>query len=87
MERRTNRIGGRAVACLLLLWTSVAAAQTDVKLAEEYLRQNEPEKAREIYRRLVKDDRVLPAVQRKYVQTLHILKAWDGKSRATPISR
>lgn len=53
------------------------AQQQEIKLADEYLRQNEPEKAREVYRRLAKDEKSVPAFQKKYVQTLQTLQAWD----------
>ena len=53
------------------------AQQQEIKLADEYLRQNEPEKAREVYRRLAKDEKSVSAFQKKYVQTLQTLQAWD----------
>jgi len=64
---------------LTFVWVAASGvwAQQDIKLADEYMRQNEPEKARDIYRRLIKDEKVLPVVQKKYIQTLQTLQAWD----------
>ncbi|MDJ1473117.1 tetratricopeptide repeat protein [Xanthocytophaga flava] len=61
------------ILSVLMCW----GQQQEIKLADEYLQQNEPEKAREIYRKLIKEERVVPVVQRKYVQTLQKLQAWD----------
>ncbi len=65
---------------LTLTWiwgVAVVWGQQDIKLAEEYLRQNEPEKARDIYRKLIKDEKLIPLVQKRYVQTLQSMQAWD----------
>ena len=64
-----------AVACLA--GGGAHAQQQEIKLAEEYLRQGEPGKAREVYRKLAKDEKAVPAFQKKYVQTLQTLQAWD----------
>ncbi len=66
------------ILTLTCAWTLTTAwGQQEIKLAEEYLRQNEPEKARDIYRKLIKDEKVIPVVQKKYVQTLQSIQAWD----------
>jgi tetratricopeptide (TPR) repeat protein len=67
------------ILTLTCVWAVAGQAwgQQDIKLADEYLRQNEPEKARDIYRRLVKDEKLIPIVQKKYVQTLQSMQAWD----------
>ncbi|MDJ1502625.1 tetratricopeptide repeat protein [Xanthocytophaga agilis] len=62
-----------AVLSVLMCW----GQQQDIKLADEYLQQNDPEKAREIYRKLIKEEKVISVIQRKYVQTLQKLQAWD----------
>lgn len=78
-----NKRGSMKRLCFLagtfvcLAHAGANAQQQEIRLAEEYLRQNEPEKAREVYRKLAKDEKAVPAFQQKYVQTLQTLQAWD----------
>ncbi len=63
--------------CLYLCMAQPVSLTQEMQLAEEYTRQNELDKARDIYRKLIKDERAIALVQKKYVQLLQTLQAWE----------
>lgn len=75
--RKMKKLFLLTLTAVCLANSTAYAQQQEIKLAEEYIRRNEPEKAREVYRKLAKDEKSIPLFQKKYVQTLQTLQAWD----------
>ncbi|WP_337043317.1 tetratricopeptide repeat protein [Emticicia sp. 17c] len=64
------------ILVLLMLIGGVLKAQ-DLELANEYFKQGEYEKAKEIYVKLSKDKNTVKLIHTNYLQTLLKLKNWD----------
>ena len=62
--------------CLIVL-IGVGVKAQELELANEYFKQGEYEKAKEIYVKLAKDKNTLKLVHANYLQTLYKLKNWE----------
>ncbi|HEY1053793.1 MAG TPA: hypothetical protein VGE24_01625, partial [Emticicia sp.] len=67
----------RYLLLVLMMIIGVSLKAQDLELANEYFKQGEYEKAKEIYVKLSKDKNTVRLVHTNYLQTLYKLKNWD----------
>lgn len=67
----------RYLLLVLIMIVGLSLKAQDLELANEYFKQGEYEKAKEIYVKLSKDKNTVKLVHTNYLQTLYKLKNWD----------
>lgn len=67
----------RFILFFVMLSISLGLSAQEMELANEYFKQGEFEKAKEIYGRLARDKNAVRLIHSNYLQTLYKLKNWD----------
>jgi len=67
----------RFLLFFVMLSISLGLSAQEMELANEYFKQGEFEKAKEIYGRLARDKNAVRLIHNNYLQTLYKLKNWD----------
>ena len=67
----------RFLLFFVMLSISLGISAQEMELANEYFKQGEFEKAKEIYGRLARDKNAVRLIHSNYLQTLYKLKNWD----------